>query len=139
MPEFLATDDAVLHHAVAPGTGRAVVFVNSLGTDFRIWDAVVDALPGDTALLLSDKRGHGLSTGRAASIAALAQDVATLMEHHGLRDAVICGVSVGGMIAQSLAVARPDLVHSVVLSNTGLRIGDAALWNGRISSVLTDG
>jgi 3-oxoadipate enol-lactonase len=139
MPAFLARDDAVLHHAFAPGTGRAVVFLNSLGTDFRIWDAVVDALPAGTPVLRMDKRGHGLSTGTATTIAALADDAAALMDHHRLAGAVVCGVSVGGLIAQALAARRPDLAHALVLSNTGLRIGDPALWEERIASVLADG
>ncbi len=139
MPSFHVRDGAVLDHALSPGSGRAVVFLNSLGADFRIWDAVVDALPAGTPVLRMDKRGHGLSTGEATALAALADDAAALMDHHRLAGAVVCGVSVGGLIAQALAVRRRDLVHALVLSNTGLRIGDAALWERRIASVRADG
>ena len=41
--------------------GPVLVFSNSLGTDFRIWDAVVDRLPDGLRVLRYDKRGHGLS------------------------------------------------------------------------------
>ena len=41
--------------------GKAVVFANSLGTDLRLWDAVLPHLPQDLRLIRFDKRGHGLS------------------------------------------------------------------------------
>jgi 3-oxoadipate enol-lactonase len=69
----------------------------------------------------------------------LAGDVAALMDHLGLSGALVCGVSVGGMIAQGLAVARPDLAAGLVLCCTGARIGDAGMWNTRIEAVRRDG
>ncbi|MBI1415695.1 MAG: 3-oxoadipate enol-lactonase [Limimaricola sp.] len=139
MPRFAQIGGRVLHYAYRPGTGRPVVFANSLGTDFRIWDDVVAGLPNSVPLLRLDKRGHGLSEGGDVSIATLADDMAGLMDLLGLSGAVVCGVSVGGMVAQVLAAVRPDLAARMVLSNTGLTIGDAAGWNARIAAIATGG
>ena len=140
MPHFAKPNDVILHYDVKAGdkVRRPVVFLNSLGTDFRIWDRVVDDLP-ETPCLLLDKRGHGLSGSGAISIDVLADDVADLMRVLGWTGAIVCGVSVGGMIAQSLAHRCPDLVAGLVLCNTGAKIGTAAIWNDRVGKVLGPG
>lgn len=139
MPDFARIDGTVLHHAHRPGNGRPVVFLNSLGTDLRIWDAVTLRLPRDTPLLRMDKRGHGLSQTAPADMTTYAADAAALMDAAGLSDALVCGVSVGGQIAQELALARPDLVAGLVLSNTGAKIGDETTWSDRLDALATHG
>lgn len=136
---FAAINHCTLHYRFLPGDGMPVVFLNSLGTDLRIWDDVVAGLPSGLSVLCLDKRGHGLSDDGPSDVDQLVDDVAALMDHLGLTGALICGVSVGGMIAQGLAVARPDLVARLVLCCTGAQIGDAASWNARIDSVQRDG
>ncbi|KNG92161.1 3-oxoadipate enol-lactonase [Pseudaestuariivita atlantica] len=132
MPTFFDHAGCVLHYAFTPGEGRPVVFANSLGTDFRIWDDVVAALPG-RPILRVDKRGHGLSGAGETTIPVLAEDMAALMDHFGLSDALVCGVSVGGLIAQQLGHARPDLAAKLVLMDTGMKIGTDEIWNERIA------
>ncbi len=139
MPDFASIDGAVLHVDHRAGTGRPVVFLNSLGTDLRIWDAVAARLPAATPLLRMDKRGHGLSQTAPADMGRYAADIARLMDDRGLAGALVCGVSVGGQIAQALALARPDLVAGLLLSNTGARIGDAETWNARLDALATHG
>ncbi len=138
---FANPNGAVLHFIRRPGAAgrRPVVFANSLGTDLRIWQGMVTRLDPETPLLMYDKRGHGLSDLGPVDMAGLAADLAGLMDLCGLRDALVCGVSVGGMIAQQLAQHRPELVAGLILSNTGHRIGDAASWNARIDTVTRDG
>ena len=138
--QFTHINGACLHYRFHPGTpgARPVVFLNSLGTDFRIWEGVVDEL-SDIPLLLMDKRGHGLSDLGDISIAGLAQDAAGLMDQLGLADAILCGVSVGGLIAQAMATMRPELVAGLVLCNTGAKIGDKDSWNARIEAVRDEG
>lgn len=140
MPHFVTVNERLHHYAHHKGAGaRAVVFANSLGTDMRIWDQVCANLPPEIPTLTYDKSGHGMTQGGAGSIAALAQDLAALMDQLNLRDALICGVSVGGQIAQALAFARPDLVAGLVLCNTGYKIGTADLWATRIATLKQDG
>lgn len=118
----------------------AVVFINSLGTDLRLWDGVLAALPG-LASLCYDKRGHGLSDagGGPCSIEEHVADLVGLLDHAGIDSAVVCGVSVGGLIAQGLYRSHPDRVVGLLLSNTALRIGDDAGWNGRIAEIEQSG
>ncbi|WGI21394.1 3-oxoadipate enol-lactonase [Amylibacter sp. IMCC11727] len=136
------THGAALHCQIeGPADAPAVVFSNSLGTDFRIWDAVVAELAQNYRVLRYDKRGHGLSddpdTGWAMH--ELVTDAATLMDHFGLSNAAFVGLSVGGLIAQGLAAERPDLVRLLVLADTAARIGNDDLWNDRIAQVKADG
>nr|MBP9951656.1 alpha/beta fold hydrolase [Cypionkella sp.] len=56
-----------------------------------------------------------------------------------LSDAVVLGVSLGGMVAQGLAVKRLDLVRALVLSNTAAKIGSAEMWQTRIAEVRATG
>lgn len=130
-----------LHFRVeGPKAGPALVFVNSLGTDLRMWDAVVALFP-QYRCLRSDKRGHGLSACPAEpwAVADLARDTLDLMDHVGIVRAVVIGCSVGGMIAQSVAAQAPGRVAGLVLSNTAAKIGTAESWQARIEAVQTGG
>ena len=134
--------DVALHwREDGDSTGAPVLFANSLGTDFRLWDAVLPLLPRGLRLIRYDKRGHGLSSCPPApyGMGALVTDAERLLDHLGARDAVVVGLSIGGMIAQGLAVKRPDLVRGLVLSNTAARIGTAAIWEERIAAIRAGG
>lgn len=122
-------------------TGPALVFANSLGTDLRVWDAVLPLLPAGLRLIRTDKRGHGLSDDAPGPwrIEDLADDLAAVLDRLGVRQAVVVGLSVGGLIAQSLAARRPDLVRALVLSGTAPKIGTAEMWNARIDAVRAGG
>lgn len=136
MAKFTCINGRVLHFLFRPGNGHLpIVFANSLGTDFRIWDEVIERLPEDATTLQYDKSGHGLSEEGAVTISDHAADLAALMDTLGLAQALVCGVSVGGMIALELSLARPDLTVGLFLSNTGYKIGTYEMWNDRIKAV----
>ncbi len=61
------------------------------------------------------------------------------MDHFALKEAVILGLSIGGLVAQGLAVKRLDLIRAMVLSNTAAKIGRPEHWQGRIDQVRTGG
>jgi 3-oxoadipate enol-lactonase len=124
-----------------PRDGQAIVFSNSLGTDFRIWDGVVSHLSADHRVIRYDTRGHGLSeaTPGPYSMKTLAEDLAALLDHLGVTGAAVVGLSVGGMIAQGLASLRPDLVSALVPMDTAHRIGTVQGWNNRIDTVRQKG
>jgi 3-oxoadipate enol-lactonase len=121
--------------------GPAVVFANSLGTDLRLWDKVVETLPTSLRLIRYDMRGHGLTDALDPpySMGALISDAEALLDHLGVRNCVFVGLSIGGMIAQGLAVKRMDLVRAMVLSNTAAKIGTVQTWQTRINAVAEDG
>jgi 3-oxoadipate enol-lactonase len=70
---------------------------------------------------------------------ALVRDAEALLDHIGVRDAVFVGLSVGGLVAQGLAVKRLDLVRGLVLSNTAAKIGTQVLWEDRMRAVQAGG
>lgn len=141
--DCIKVGDIALHYrACAAANGAAtVVFINSLGTDFRIWDAVIAALDTDLGIVVYDKRGHGLSAlGETPySIADLAGDLSGLLDALAISKAVICGLSVGGQVAQQLYFERPDLVSGLVLCDTAAKIGEPDFWNQRIETIARDG
>ena len=124
-----------------PEGAPCIVFSNSLGTDFRIWDEVVAKLPADLRIIRYDKRGHGLSDvgTRPWGMADHVRDLAGLLDHLAVRDAVICGLSVGGMIAQGLAAERPDLVRALILCDTAAKIGTPEMWEQRVDTAKQSG
>ena len=128
-------------HWAESGAGAPVLFSNSLGTDFRIWDRVLPLLPDGLRVIRYDKRGHGLSDvrGRDWTMADHVADAAAVMDAAGAKDAVVVGLSIGGIIAQGLAAERPDLVRGVVLCDTGSKIGTAEMWDDRIAAIEAGG
>ncbi|MDO5620314.1 MAG: 3-oxoadipate enol-lactonase [Paracoccus sp. (in: a-proteobacteria)] len=119
----------------APG----LVFANSLGTDLRIWDRVVAALPG-WRIGRFDKPGHGLSDlGATPGIDDMAEDAAALIDHMGAGPVVFVGLSIGGLIGQALVARHPGKVRALVLSNTAAKIGTAEAWGDRIGKVQAGG
>lgn len=134
--------DVRLHYRIdGPEDGAPVVFANSLGTDMRLWDSILPLLPAGLRILRYDKRGHGLSTCPPGpyTMGALVSDAEKLMDMHGFNDAFFVGLSIGGLIAQGLAVKRMDLMRAMVLSNTGAKIGTKQMWHDRIAAVQSGG
>ncbi|PRD44604.1 3-oxoadipate enol-lactonase [Phyllobacterium phragmitis] len=141
--QFARIDDITLHYQVIGATAEkpVIVFASSLGTDFRIWRDVIVRLVGDFAIVTYDKRGHGLSdVGHAPySIENHVDDLIALLDHLAVQNAIICGLSVGGLIAQGLYAKRPDLVRALILCDTAHKIGTADIWNARIATVEESG
>lgn len=117
------------------------LLINSLGTDFRLWDAVVPELEPHGNILLFDKRGHGLSDFVVArnGLVDYAEDVRQLLNGLNIKKCVAVGISVGGMIAQILANKNPGLITKMVLCDTAHKIGTATSWNDRIGQVKSGG
>lgn len=129
-------------HEDGDPNGFAVVFANSLGTDLRLWGKIIDRLPhAGLRLIRFDKRGHGLSSCPPApyTMEVLAKDTEHFLRLIGVNKCAFVGLSIGGMIGQMLAHRQPDLVRGLVLSNTGAKMGDAAMWRDRISRIRSSG
>ena len=138
----ITSNGIVLHYADdGPKEAPTLVFSNSLGTDFRIWDRVTALLPEGLRLIRYDNRGHGLSTCTEPPyrIDDHAADLAGLLDELQVREAVVVGLSVGGMIGQKLAGSRPDLVTGLVLCDTAHKIGPPEMWQARIDAVRNGG
>lgn len=118
-------------------SGAPLVFANSLGTDLRLWDKVLPLLPAGLRIIRYDMRGHGQSDCPPGpyTMGQLVRDVELLLEKLKVRDCAFVGLSIGGLVAQGLAIKRLDLVRALVLSNTAARIGQPAMWDERIAAV----
>jgi 3-oxoadipate enol-lactonase / 4-carboxymuconolactone decarboxylase len=114
-----------------------LIFSHSLGADLQMWDDVVPLLLPYFRVLQYDLRGHGRSEGgqEEYSIALFGQDVIDLMDKLGIREAYFCGLSIGGLIGQWLAIHRSNRITKLILSNTAAKIGDEERWNSRIKII----
>jgi len=121
--------------------GTALVFANSLGTDFRIWDAMLPAFADRYRLIRYDKSGHGLSDLSPAThtLEGHVDDLLALLDHAGVSKAAVIGLSVGGLIAQGLALRVPERISALVLCDTACKIGSEAAWADRIAAVEKSG
>ncbi|MGB2508991.1 MAG: 3-oxoadipate enol-lactonase [Candidatus Puniceispirillaceae bacterium] len=141
--QFVSLNNITLHYQQisGPEDAPAIVFINSLATDFRIWRDVIVQLAGKFPMLTYDKRGHGLSDiGQSPyQIDDHVNDLVALMDRLKISNAVICGLSVGGLIAMRLSKVRPDLVSSLVLCDTAPKIGTEPMWEERMEIARHDG
>ncbi len=104
----------------ADGEGPPLVLVHGVGGGAENWDGVVAALPKRFRVIRLDLRGHG-GSGRIAgpvTVQDLARDVTDVMDAAGARSAAIAGFSLGGLIAQALALASPERVTKLALVAT---------------------
>lgn len=124
-----------------PPNAPALVFSNSLGLDWDMWQPQVNALGKQFSLLRYDSRGHGRSTVSPGpyTIETLGRDLVAILDHAGVESACVVGLSLGGVVAQWLAANHPERLERVVLANTGSRIGTAASWEDRIARVRAGG
>lgn len=140
--QFANINNITLHYQVigAPDDKPTMVFANSLGTDFRIWRDVIVRLVGEVSIVTYDKRGHGLSDlGETQTMDDHVADLEALLDHLGIQHPILCGLSVGGLIAQGLYHKRHDLAGALILCNTGMQVGTDEMWNMRIETVQTKG
>lgn len=139
---FVRVEDVLVHYRLAgPVDAPVIVFANSLGTDLRIWNDVVSALGDSFRVLTYDKRGHGLSDSPEGdySLDDHVADLVGLFDALGFDRVAICGVSIGGLIAQAAALAHPERVAALVLCDTAAKFGDAAAWDGRTAAIRQGG
>lgn len=104
------------------GEGRSVVFIHPVRSTHRVWGPQVEALSDDYQIVRYDLRDHGksgLASGQYTS-EALASDLQELIEALDLEKPVICGLSIGGYVAQRHAVTYPGTASGYVFANTSI-------------------
>jgi 3-oxoadipate enol-lactonase len=118
-------------------TAPTLLFSNSLGTDFGMWNPQFDEFKRDFQILRYNARGQRDSSidGGPYSIALLAEDVIELLDALHIHTVSFCGLSMGGTVGMALALRFPERLHKVVLCNTSPKIGTAESWNLRIDTV----
>ncbi|WP_312329074.1 alpha/beta fold hydrolase [Stenotrophomonas sp.] len=126
----------------SPADAPPVVLIHGLGGDATFWVAEQHALADRFRVLAVDLRGSGKTPGGTApfSIEDLAQDVLAIMDAAGIDAAHVVGFSMGGTVAQALALAAPQRVRSLVLAATFAHTGtQAELFLKAIGAVYANG
>jgi 3-oxoadipate enol-lactonase/4-carboxymuconolactone decarboxylase len=119
----------------------ALVFSHSLGLDHGMWDAQAADLLPHFRILRYDTRGHGASSAPPGdyTIPELGRDVLALADALAIERFAFCGLSLGGMIGQWLAVEAPERLTHLVLANTTSRLPDPQPMEARRRAVLEGG
>jgi len=113
-------------HVTDHGAGHAVLFLHGMGCDGTDWQPQVDAFADRHRCITVDHRGHGRSdraVGAGYAIAGLADDARAVLDRLDVDRAHVVGLSMGGMIAQQLALDAPDRVCTLTLLDTFCRPG----------------
>ncbi|WP_233836664.1 alpha/beta fold hydrolase [Paraburkholderia sp. ZP32-5] len=102
------------------GAGRPLVLLHPIGVDRSWWDEYIAVWAASYDVVAIDIRGHGESSAVTAPItlAEHAADIAAVLRKESLTGATLIGVSMGGMIAQRVAIQFPELVGGLILCGT---------------------
>jgi 3-oxoadipate enol-lactonase len=126
-----------------PAAAPVVMLSHSLATDLSMWDPQMKALTTRYRVLRYDTRGHGGTDApaEAYTLDQLAHDARTLLQALGIPKVHWVGLSMGGMIGQTLALTSPELFLSLSLCDTSSRIPAEAkpLWADRIKTAQSQG
>jgi 3-oxoadipate enol-lactonase len=142
MEHQVRNENATISYDVdGPQDGPPLLLINSIASTRELWSRQLAAFTAGHRVIRYDARGHGLSSVPAGdyTVADLGRDALAILDDAGVDTAHVCGISLGGLTAQWLGVHAADRVKSLVLANTGARIGSVESWNERITLVREQG
>jgi 3-oxoadipate enol-lactonase len=126
-----------------PASAPVVTLSHSLATDLSMWEPQMSALTSRYRVLRYDTRGHGGTDAPAGaySLDTLAEDARQMLAALDIEQTHWIGLSMGGMIGQTLALRAPGLFRSLALCDTSSRIPAEAkpLWDERIRTAESQG
>jgi 3-oxoadipate enol-lactonase len=136
---FITTGDGIrlAYRFDGPADRPVLLLSNSIGTDLRMWDMTVPRLAEHFRVLRYDARGHGASDAPsgAYSVDRLGRDVVELLDALGIGRVHMLGLSLGGIVAQWLAIHVPERIDRLVLSNTAAHIGPPQYFDQAIAEL----
>ncbi|AUX87126.1 3-oxoadipate enol-lactonase [Acinetobacter sp. ACNIH2] len=141
MPTFISNDATINYATFGDAANPALVFSNSLGTNYGMWQQQFNALKEQFFVVCYDSRGHGTSSTPQGpySLQQLGEDVIHLLDHLQISKAAFCGISMGGLTGQWLAIYYPERFSHVVVCNTAAKIGQEQAWLDRAALVRSQG
>ena len=110
----------LVYHDYGSTDDPTVVLLHGLGADHEMWQPQIDSYPAQgLRLIVPDLRGHGQSGKlQTASIREWVEDLQTILAAEGIEHYAVAGVSMGGIIAQALAIADQQRISALVLCDT---------------------
>jgi len=107
----ITTADGTELHLLERGAGRPVLLLHGITLNAELWSPLLHDLASDMRVLAVDLRGHGRSTGGddGFGMGVLGRDLATVLTELDLRDAIVVGHSMGGMVTLTFAVEHPEV------------------------------
>ncbi|HEV8605426.1 MAG TPA: alpha/beta hydrolase [Tepidisphaeraceae bacterium] len=117
------------------GEGEPLMLIPGLGATCRLWDPVVPELAKHFTLIMLDNRGMGLSKPKRKprTLADYSADYSELLDHLGVDQTHVLGLSLGGIAAQRLAIDHPQKIKRLILMSCADRFSSYLL---RITSLL---
>ena len=133
MPSVEISTGTTLHYESA-GEGAPVLLIQGTGVIGNAWRPQADALAGSHHVVWYDNRGIGRSAPLSGdtSVEQLAGDALALMDALEIESAHVGGHSLGGVVAQQLALDAPERVRSLMLLNTFHRGKDGVSFSPRV-------
>jgi 3-oxoadipate enol-lactonase/4-carboxymuconolactone decarboxylase len=118
----------------------ALLLLNSIGTGMELWDRVVPLLLPAFRVIRMDKRGHGASDAPEGdyTLGTLASDAAAVLDAARIDRAAVCGISLGGMVAMTMALQMPERVSALIVACSSAAM-DPAAWDARAATVRDGG
>ena len=131
----LSFDDINMHYEVY-GSGPPLFLHHGLSSSCQAWYEHLPWLSKKHQVIILDARGHGLTTAPAGddrySWEIMCDDLNQLMEHLGIEQAIVAGLSMGGGVSHTFALKYPQKVRALILSDsagTGIRPSLTNLWD----------
>ena len=104
------------------GTGTPLVLLHAVGLDLTWWRDQIGVLSNDRAVWALDLPGHGRSRDTSDyELVTLSDQIAAFVDSEVATRCIVCGLSVGGMIAQQIAIRHSSLIERLILINTACR------------------
>jgi 3-oxoadipate enol-lactonase len=120
-----------------PGDAPVLLLGGSLGTTLDMWDPQIPELSASHRVIRFEHRGHGGSpvpTG-PYTIDELGDDVLTMLDRLALPRVSYCGLSIGAMVGQWLAINAPERIERLILLCTAAYLPPASAWHERAAAV----
>lgn len=107
-------------HYLEEGEGLPLIFLHGFTADSSLWNPQIAHFSKRYRAIAPDFRGHGRSDRprRSCSLEDLEDDLDGLFRELGIDEAALCGLSLGGMVAQLFALDNPRNVRALILANT---------------------